>query len=49
MRLGLLFLVLLSACSTPAPVAPELGPLSLREKWVYYPLDLEQSKRTSIS
>src|SRR5258708_8735294 len=44
MRFGLPVLLLLASCNAPAPVAPELGPLTLREKWVYYPLDLEQSK-----
>ena len=44
MRLGLSLLLLLAACGAPSPVAPDLGPLALREKWIYYPLDLEQSK-----
>jgi hypothetical protein len=44
MRIGLSLLLLMAACGTPAPAAPVLGPLQLREKWVYSPLDLEQSK-----
>ena len=44
MRFGFPLLVLLAACAAPAPRAPELGPLALREKWIYYPLDLEQSR-----
>jgi hypothetical protein len=44
MKVRLCLILLLAGCSAPAPVAPVLGPLSLREKWVYYPLDLEQSK-----
>jgi hypothetical protein len=36
-------LFLLFGCA-PAPIlAPVLEPLQIREKWVYYPLDLEQS------
>lgn len=44
MRFWPVCLLLLAGCSSAAPAAPELGPLSLQEKWVYYPLDLEQSK-----
>ncbi|HZE95498.1 MAG TPA: hypothetical protein VE981_00580 [Planctomycetota bacterium] len=44
MRSWLLVAISLAGCSSPPPAPPELGPLSLQEKWVYYPLDLEQSK-----
>src|SRR6185436_16564399 len=37
-------LIGLLGCSSAPPPPPELGPLSLREKWVYYPLDLAQKK-----
>jgi hypothetical protein len=44
MRAWILPALLLCGCA-PAPVpAPVLEPLTLREKWVYSPLDLEQSK-----
>src|SRR5688572_7814512 len=33
---------LLVGCSSVPPPAPVLEPLALREKWVYYPLDLSQ-------
>ncbi|HEV3027658.1 MAG TPA: hypothetical protein VG457_08810, partial [Planctomycetota bacterium] len=44
MRIGLSLVLLLGACGAPAPVAPELAPCTLRERWVYSPLDLEQSQ-----
>jgi len=44
MRPWLVPVLLLCGCApTQAPI-PVLEPLTLREKWVYYPLDLEQSK-----
>jgi hypothetical protein len=33
----------LAGCGGP-PKAPPLGPLELRERWVYYPLDLREEK-----
>jgi len=37
-------LIALLGCSSAPPPAPPLEPLSVREKWVYYPLDLSQKK-----
>src|SRR4051812_47831070 len=39
---GIVWACLLAACSSPPPPPPTLEPLSLREKWVYFPLDLSQ-------
>lgn len=39
---GMLLAVVLAGCASAPPAAPDLGPLALREKWVYYPLDLSQ-------
>jgi hypothetical protein len=46
MRPWILAALLIAGCA-PAPAAapaPDLEPLTVRERWVYYPLDLEQSK-----
>src|SRR5215831_5251742 len=39
---GWISLGLLIGCSSAPSPAPALEPLSVREKWVYYPLDLSQ-------
>jgi len=44
MRPWLVPALLLCGCSPAPETVPVLEPLTLREKWVYYPLDLEQSK-----
>src|SRR6185503_10010713 len=42
--IALLVAGLAVGCSSAPPPPPDLEPLSLREKWVYYPLDLAQKR-----
>ena len=44
MRFWIVPVLLLGGCAPAPVVAPVLEPLTVREKWIYSPLDLEQSK-----